>query len=80
MSRAKKAVLVLATFTSITDTKKKALALEHILCIYYPIQFKKDKSETQIQALINSKSEINAIYPTFVKKLGIPIRLIDAGA
>ena len=27
--------------------------------------------------MINSKSEVNAIYPTFAKQLGFPIRLTD---
>ena len=37
-------------------------------------------SKAQGQALINSGSEINAIYPTFAKQLGLPIRPSDVGA
>ena len=34
-------------------------------------------SKAQVQALINSRSEINAIYLTFAKQLGFPIRPTD---
>ena len=30
--------------------------------------------------MIDSGSEVNAIHPTFVKELGLPIRLTDIGA
>ena len=33
-----------------------------------------------MQALIDSKSEVNAIHPSFVKQLGLPIRPTDVGA
>ena len=46
-----------------------------VLCIHYLVQFK--KSETQIKTLIDSESEVNAIHPTFVKELGVPIRLTN---
>ena len=32
-----------------------------------------------MSALFNSGSEVNAIYPTFTQKLGLPIRLTDIG-
>ena len=51
------------TFTSMTDAKKKAL--KHISYIYYLVQFKKDK--TQVQALIDLRSEVNAIHSSFAK-------------
>ena len=54
--------------------------LEHILCIHYLVQFKKDTSKAQVQALINSESEVNTIHPTFAKQLGLPIRPTDIGA
>ena len=34
----------------------------------------------QGQALIDSRSEVNAIHPTFAKQLSLPIRPIDVGA
>ena len=49
-------------------------ALERIPCIHYSVQFKKDTSKAQVQALIDSGSEVNAIHPTFAKQLGLPIR------
>ena len=51
--------------------------MEHVTYIYYLIQFKKDK--TQIQTLIAWWSKVNAIYLTFVKKLGFLIRPTDVG-
>ena len=81
MSRVKKLVLVSTTFSSLTETSKEDdVVLECVFCIYYPIQFRKDANETQVQALIDSKNEVNAIHLTFVKKLGVPIRAIDVGA
>ena len=41
--------------------------LERISCIYYSVQFKKNMSKAQVQALVNSRSEVNAIYPAFAK-------------
>ena len=83
-SETKKLVLVLATFTSMTGAKEEALErekdLEQVPCIYYSVQFKKNTSKAQVQALINSKSEVNAIHLAFAKQLGLPIRAIDIGA
>ena len=62
---------------SITGAREEAL--ECVPCIYYPVQFK-GTNETQVQALIDSESEINAIHPTFVKELGFLIRPTDVGA
>ena len=55
---AKKLVLVSATSTSMTGARKEAL--ECVLCIHYPVQFK-DTDKTPVQASINFRSEINAI-------------------
>ena len=41
-------------------------ALERVPYIHYPVQFS-DMSETQVQALINLGSKVNAIHPTFAK-------------
>lgn len=54
------------------------LPLERVSCIYYPVQFKKD--QTKVRALIDSSSEVNAMTPTYTKKLGLQIRKIDIGA
>ena len=53
--------------------------LERVSCIYYPVQFK-DTDKALVQALIDSGSEVNAIYPSFVKQLGLSIRSTDVGA
>ena len=66
---AKKLVSVLATSTSVTDARKEAL--EHVSYIHYPIQFKKNK--TQVQALVGSGSEVNAMHSFFAKQLGLLI-------
>ena len=44
-----------------------------VLCILYPITSWKNF----VLALLDFGSKINAIYPTFVKELGLPIRLMD---
>ena len=74
---AKKLVSVSATSTSTTDAREEAL--ERVPCIHYPVRFK-DTNKAQIQALIDSGSEVNAIHPTFAKQLGLPIRPTDVGA
>ena len=60
-----------------TGVREEALVLKSFFCIHYPVQFKKNADKTQIQALINSKSEVNAIHPTFVKRSGLSIKQID---
>ena len=81
MSRAKKLVLVLATSLSVTETSRKDdMILKRVFYINYPVQFKKDTNETQVQALVNLENEVNAIHLTFIKELGLPIRPIDVGA
>ena len=69
---AKKLVSVSATSTSMTGTRDEAL--KRIPCIHYLVQFKKNTSKAQVQALINSESEVNAIYLAFAKQLGLSIR------
>ena len=64
-----------------TETSRKDdVALEHVFYIHYPVQFKKDANETHVQALIDSKNEVNAIHLIFVKELGLTIRPTDVGA
>ena len=41
--------------------------LKRILCIHYPLQFRKNQYE--IQALIDFGSKVNAMTPTYAKKL-----------
>ena len=79
MSRtAKKLVSVLATSLSTTRASMEdtSLLLERVPCIYYLVQFKKN----EVQALINSGSEVNAINPAYAKKLGLCVRQTDVWA
>ena len=62
-----------------STTGAKEEVLERVPYIHYPVQFK-NISETQVQVLINSGSEVNAIYPTFAKQLGLSIRPTNVGA
>ena len=64
----------------IVTSKEDDVVLERVLCIHYPVQFRKDANKTQVQALFDSESEVNAIHPTFVKELGLFIRPTDFGA
>ncbi len=57
--QAKKLVAVLATSTSMTD--KKTEELERVSYIQYPVTFK-----DQTEALLDSRSEVNAISQAFV--------------
>ena len=59
-------------------TGAREKALKRIPYIYYPVQFK-DMSEAQIQAMVDSESEINTIHPTFAKQLGLSIRTTGVG-
>ena len=56
-----------------TDIKEDALILERISCIHYLVQFKKDEYETQVWALIDSGSEVNAITPVYILRLGLRV-------
>ena len=74
---AKKLVSILTTSTLVTGAREEAL--ERVPCIHYPVQFK-DTDKALVQALIDSRSEVNAIHLTFAKQLGLPIQSIDIGA
>lgn len=52
--------------------------LKHILCIYYLLYFEKDKSNIKI--LIDSNSEVNAMTPIYVFKLGFKVHYINIQA
>ena len=54
------------------------VSLEGVPCLRYLIQFRKDKDN--IQALLNSDSEINAMNPAYAKKLRLRIGQTDVGA
>ena len=71
-----KLVLVLATSTSMTGPRKKAL--KRVSCIDYLIQFKKDIAE--VQALIDLGSEVNTMAPAYAKKPGLQMQKTDVNA
>ena len=72
----KKLVSVSTTSTSMTEASEEVL--KRVPCVHYPVQFRKDSSE--IKALIDSGSEVNAISPAYANKLGLRIRKTDVGA
>ena len=74
--KTKKLVSVSVTPMSMTGAREEAL--EHVSCIHYPVWFKKDK--IQVQALVDSGCEVNAMHSSFVKQLGLPIQPTDVGA
>ena len=52
--------------------------LAQVPYIWYLIIFR--KKFVLVSALINSGSKVNAIYSTFTRELGLPIRPTDVGA
>ena len=60
-----------------TETSKE-VNLERVLCIRYPVRLRKDQDE--VQALIDSGSEVNAVHPAYAAKLGLRVRETDVGA
>ena len=93
--KVKKLVLVLATSTPVTETKEEVvetakvskdgeeskdeyLNLARVPCIWYPITFW--KKSVSVLALLNLGSEVNAIYPTLARELGLPIKSTDVRA
>ena len=67
-TKVKKLVLVLATSASVTETSKEAqeMILDWVPCIYYPVQFHKDKRRT-IWALIDFSSKFNVMTLVYAK-------------
>ena len=45
-------------------------ALECVPCIHYPVQFE-DTNETQVYALIDLSSEVNAMTLAYASRLGL---------
>ena len=74
---AKKLVSVSATSVSVTEASMEDISLAWVSCIYYLVQFWKGSS--QVQALLNSGSEVNAMNPAYAEKLGLRIRKTNVG-
>ena len=49
-----------------------------VLCIYYPVQFQ--KIQEQVRPFLDSGSEVNAINPAYVEKLGLKTCKTNVGA
>ena len=71
------------------DSKETTLVsakeLEQVIYIQYPIAFLDDITQDGsildfVLALLDLGSEVNAIHPTFTKRLGLVIRTTNAGA
>ena len=69
---------VSATSASVTKASMEDISLARVPCIYYPVQFRKDSS--QVRALLNSGSEINAINPAYASRPGLRVHRTDIGA
>lgn len=54
---------------------KKDVVLDRILYIYYLVCFQKDQDK--VLALISSRSEVNAMTPTYISKLGLKVCLTN---
>ena len=74
-SKVKKLVSVLTAFMLMTGAREENL--EHVPCIHYLVQFK--RGITWIQALIDSRSEVNVIHLTFAKQLDLSVQPTDIG-
>ena len=59
--------------------KTLEMILDQISCIYYSVQFQKNKKAT-IWALIDSSIKVNAITPAYIAKLGLKVCLINVVA
>ena len=56
----------------------KLRVLDKVSCIYYPIQFCKDKGKDTL-ALLNSESKVNAITSAYVAHLSLKVGLTNVG-
>ena len=73
----KKLVSVSTTSSLVTETSKEDdVALQRVLYIHYPIWFKKK----EVQVLIDSGSEVNAMLPAYASKLGFNFHHTDVEA
>ena len=69
---------VLATSVLVTEASVDDTLLARLPCIYYLVQCQKDGS--QVQALLNSGSEVNAMNLAYALRLGLRVHRTDIGA
>ena len=74
----KKLVSVSATSVPVIDGGEEAV-LERVPCIHYPDRFQEGQQQ-QVRALLDSGSEVNAMSPAYVKRLGLKTRKTNVGA
>lgn len=62
-----------------TEASKEDVVLTKVPCIHYPLRFRKNK-KNDVQTLIDSGSEVNAMTPAYASKLGFRVRRTNIGA
>ena len=67
-------MFVLATSVLVTDGGKEVV---RVPCIHYPVWFQ--ESQGQIRALLKGGSEVTALSPPYVKRLGLKARKTNIG-
>ena len=60
------------------ETKNKAMVLKRVRCIHYLLCFWKDLLD--VEALLDSGSEVNAMTPALASKLGLKVCSTNIGA
>ena len=53
--------------------------LDKVPCIYYSVQFCKDKGKN-VLALLDSGCEVNAMTPAYAAHLGLKVRVTNVSA
>ena len=57
----------------------KVRVLNKVSCIYYSVQFRKNKGKDVLD-LLNSKNEVNAMTPAYVAHLNLKVRVTNVNA
>ena len=57
----------------------KIRVLDNVSCIRYPVQFRKDKGNN-VLALLNFKSEVNAMTLAYAAYLSLKVRMTNVNA
>ena len=72
----------MATSALMTEARKEApeVIWNQVSCIYYQVQFQKDKNKGNVSALINTDSKINTITSAYATKLGFKVWKTDVKA
>ena len=76
----KKLVSILATSTSMIDTKEEALVLEYVLCIQESGSIQEERTWDLGQALIDSRNKVSNIILAYASKLSLKVYPINVRA